>query len=427
MQKYVINGGNLLKGCINISGSKNAALPLLIASILIRGKTTFFNIPDLMDVSTLIELLEYTGANVIYDKNTKVAVIDSSNVSRHKVPYELVKKMRASFIIAGPLLAIFKRASVSLPGGCAIGTRPVDIHLKSFEKMGIKYKNYRGYINLLYTDYKNTADCEILFDFPSVGATQNIIMTAVIGKRTVRVINFAKEPEVTALIDFLNKAGADISIDSSGELVIKGVDSLKSEVSFENIPDRIEAGTFMLLPAVSLPGSEIKLNNINPSHLRNIIEKLVEAGLQVGVGEKTINIRFTDKKNPIKFSTGPHPGFPTDMQAQFCSALSLSTGMSIVEECVFENRFMHIPELVRMGADISVENNTAFIKGVKKLYGASVMASDLRAGAALVLAGLAASGTTDVSRIYHIDRGYENFELKLAGVGADIKRVSVDK
>ncbi|MGM0607871.1 MAG: UDP-N-acetylglucosamine 1-carboxyvinyltransferase [Candidatus Muiribacteriota bacterium] len=423
MQRYIINGGNKLNGNIKISGAKNSALPLIAATLLIKGQTVLKNIPDLVDVKTMFDLLRNIGAVVEYDKNSQKAFILTDKVDRHKVSYELVKKMRASFIIAGPLLSIFKRASVSLPGGCAIGTRPVDIHLKSFEKLGVRYKNYRGYINFLYSENrKSNSEIEILMDFPSVGATQNIIMATVIGDNRVRLINAAKEPEIETLIKFLNKAGANIVFNKNGEIIVNGVNDLKNEIEFENIPDRLEAGTFITAALITGEGSRLCLENVNINHMRNIIDKFLEADAQIEIKDKSLTVTGKNYYKPIKLSTRPHPGFPTDMQSQFCSFLSLVEGTSIVEENIFENRFMHISELVRMGANIHIEKNIAFINGVNKLYGSNIMASDIRAGAGLVLAALGAQGKSVVSRIYHIDRGHECFEQKLRDVGADIIR-----
>ncbi|MCK9225970.1 MAG: UDP-N-acetylglucosamine 1-carboxyvinyltransferase, partial [Candidatus Muirbacterium halophilum] len=357
-------------------------------------------------------------------QDENIVEIDSSNLSSYKVPYEVVKKMRASFIIAGPLLSVFKKASVSLPGGCAIGARPVDIHLKSFLKLGIVNSSKSGYINLKKDnklDKNLDKEVVIMLDFPSVGATQNIIMASVFEKRKVRIINYAKEPEIDSLINFLLCMGADIKKTENGELLIKGVEKLKDEVDFSNIPDRIEAGTFMI--ASMITRGDIKLVNIESEHLKNIVDKCIECGALVKVTPKTIIINSKTNLKPIKIKTLPHPGFPTDMQAQFCAMLSTVEGSSIIEESIFENRFMHVPELVRMGASIFIENNILFINGVEKFSAAPVMASDLRAGAALVLAALAACGKSEINRIYHIDRGYEDFENKIKNLGGDIERV----
>jgi len=424
MDKYIIKGGKPLEGIVKISGSKNAALPLLTASILNRGKVTLRNIPRLRDVYTMLELLQCTGVKIKHFQDENIVEIDSSNLSSYKVPYEVVKKMRASFIIAGPLLSVFKKASVSLPGGCAIGARPVDIHLKSFLKLGIVNSSKSGYINLKKDnklDKNLDKEVVIMLDFPSVGATQNIIMASVFEKRKVRIINYAKEPEIDSLINFLLCMGADIKKTENGELLIKGVEKLKDEVDFSNIPDRIEAGTFMI--ASMITRGDIKLVNIESEHLKNIVDKCIECGALVKVTPKTIIINSKTNLKPIKIKTLPHPGFPTDMQAQFCAMLSTVEGSSIIEESIFENRFMHVPELVRMGASIFIENNILFINGVEKFSAAPVMASDLRAGAALVLAALAACGKSEINRIYHIDRGYEDFENKIKNLGGDIERV----
>lgn len=421
MEIYRINGGKPLKGTVRISGSKNAALPLLAASILIKGKVVFEDIPALKDVFTMFELLEHIGADIDYDPKSKIAVIDTSNISKHEVPYELVKKMRASFILAGPLLAIFKKAKVSLPGGCAIGSRPVDIHLKCFEKLLINCRNKSGNIIMNKSRKKEQDDpVEIILDFPSVGGTQNIIMASIYENRTVRIINWAKEPEVVVLIDFLKEAGANIKIDENVDIVIKGGKQLKKSVNFKNIPDRIEAGTFMI--GTLITGGEVKLTNINIPHLKNMIEKCIECGAVVDVKRTSLEIKASKKHHPIRIKTLPYPGFSTDLQAQFSAFLATVPGSSIIEETIFENRFNHIPELIRMGADIFIDNDSANISGVEKLTGAQVMASDLRAGAALVLAGLFAQGETVVRRIYHIDRGYEEFDDKLRKLGAEIVR-----
>lgn len=428
MYKYLIKGGNPLKGIVRISGSKNAALPLLAASILNRGKVVLRNIPRLQDVSTMVELLENTGVKVRNIPEDNIVEIDSSEISFHKVPYEVVKKMRASFIIAGPLLALFRKASVSLPGGCAIGARPVDIHLKAFSKLGITSVNRSGYINLrkdLRMEKKIGREVEIILDFPSVGATQNIIMASVFEKRKIRIVNYAKEPEIECLVDFLISMGADIRRDASGDLIIKGVEKLNPEVEFSNIPDRIEAGTFML--AAMITGGEVKLTGVESSHLKNIIDKCSECGADIKSTPRTVSVKSGNVKDfrSVRILTQPHPGFPTDMQAQFCAFLSRVPGMSIIEESIFENRFMHVPELVRMGASIDIENNSLLINGVDRLWGAPVMASDLRAGAALVLAALSADGISEITRIYHVDRGYEDFEKKISILGGNIQRIPV--
>jgi len=421
MEIYRINGGNPLKGTVRISGSKNAALPLLAASILIQGKVVFEDIPALKDVYTMFELLTHIGAQIDYDPKTKIAVVDTSEISKHEVPYELVKKMRASFILAGPLLAVFKKAKVSLPGGCAIGSRPVDIHLKCFEKLLINCRNQSGNIIMSKSRKKRKDDhIEIILDFPSVGATQNIIMASIYEDRTIKIINWAKEPEVVVLVDFLKEAGANIKMNDHGEIVIKGGKQLKKSIDFKNIPDRIEAGTFMIAGLIT--GGEVKLTNVSLPHLKNVIEKCQECGATIETRRTSLTIKASKRHQPIRIKTLPYPGFSTDLQAQFTAFLATVPGSSIIEETIFENRFNHVPELSRMGADIFIENDSANIRGVEKLTGAQVMASDLRAGAALVLAGLFAQGETVVRRIYHIDRGYEEFDDKLRKLGASITR-----
>ncbi len=416
MDKIIVQGGNSLKGEVSISGAKNAALPILVSSLLTDGWNTYKNVPDLKDVQSIKELLVNLGAKI--ETNGDTVRIDSSGLFNHEAPYELVRKMRASILVLGPLVARLKKARVSLPGGCAIGARPINLHLKGLARLGASIKLEHGYVNAAADRLKGN---EIYFDMVSVTGTENIMMAAVMAKGTTVLRNAAREPEITALADVLNKMGADIKGAGTSTLTINGVSSL-NPVTVSIIPDRIEAGTFMI--ASALTRGDVKILNCNPLHLGSSIHMTKLAGAKITGGENYIHVKGSDTISSVDVKTMPYPGFPTDMQAQFMVLMSVAGGLSIISETIFENRFIHVSELKRMGADIIISgNNTAIIKGVASLSGAPVMASDLRASASLILAGLVAEGTTEISRVYHLDRGYENIEEKFARLGAVISRV----
>jgi len=415
MAKILINGGKTLSGEVKISGAKNAVLPIMSATLLCPGKFTIHNVPDLRDTRTMMQLLEITGAKIEFNNGS--INIDSTDVNNPEAPYDLVKTMRASFYVLGPLISRFGKVQVSLPGGCAWGPRPVDYHLKGLEKLGAKLDLKGG--NIL-AEAKELKGCDIHFEFPSVGATGNLAMASVRAKGTTRLYNCAKEPEITQLCEFLNSMGADIKGIGTDTLIISGVKELnKADVTV--IPDRIEAGTFLMAGALN---GEIKVKNVIPLHLEKVTNKLIEAGCEIKIKDSSITISAPTKINSIDMTTAVYPGFPTDLQAQWVALMSLSESSAIVTDTVYHDRFSHIPELARLGANIKVEKNTAFIRGVNKLVGAPVMSTDIRASAALFIAALAAKGKTEISRVYHIDRGYEKIEQKFLELGADIIRQS---
>ena len=415
MAKILINGGKTLSGEVKISGAKNAVLPIMSATLLCPGKFTIHNVPDLRDTRTMMQLLEITGAKIEFNNGS--INIDSTDVNNPEAPYDLVKTMRASFYVLGPLISRFGKVQVSLPGGCAWGPRPVDYHLKGLEKLGAKLDLEGG--NIL-AEAKELKGCDIHFEFPSVGATGNLAMASVRAKGTTRLYNCAKEPEITQLCEFLNSMGADIKGIGTDTLIISGVKELnKADVTV--IPDRIEAGTFLMAGALN---GEIKVKNVIPLHLEKVTNKLIEAGCEIKIKDSSITISPPIKINSIDMTTAVYPGFPTDLQAQWVALMSLSESSAIVTDTVYHDRFSHIPELARLGANIKVEKNTAFIRGVNKLVGAPVMSTDIRASAALFIAALAAKGKTEISRVYHIDRGYEKIEQKFLELGADIIRQS---
>jgi len=414
MDKFLIEHNRNLSGKIYVSGAKNAILPVMAACLLAPGKSILNNVPNLIDLKTMAHLLRVIGARIEYENGTMS--IDSKDVCFPEAPYELVSKMRASIYVLGPLLARLGKARVSFPGGCAIGTRPVDLHLKAFEALGAEIEIENGYIN---AQAKKLIGAEIHFEKSSVGATINTLMAAVFAEGQSRLHNAAMEPEVDSTIDFLNKMGAKISGKGCTTLCIEGVKDL-FPVQMDMIPDRIEAGTFLIAGALS--HSSVTVCNCEPAHLIPLIEKLREAGAELQIEGKNITVIPPDKIKPTSIITLPHPGFPTDLQAQFTVLMSLADGVSYVEDTVFPDRFMHVAELNRLQADIKMQRNVACIKGVMNLGGAEVMATDLRASAALVLAGMVAEGSTTVSRIYHIDRGYDRIEEKLSGIGAKIRR-----
>ena len=417
MYKLIINGGTPLNGSIKTSGSKNATLPIFFASILADGPLRLSNTPQLSDVSTTLRLLMDMGSSFVLEEDNSIS-IDSSTLTSLTAEYELVKTMRASILTLGPMLAKYKQAKISLPGGCAIGTRPVNLHLSALEKMGATIEVKNGYI---YASTKELVGAEINFDLISVTATENIVMAATLAKGTTTINNAAQEPEVTDLIQCLKKMGAKITGENTSTLVIQGVDHL-SGIDYSICPDRIEAGTYLVAAAIT--GGKIIVNNIEPDSMRAVIGKLIETGADIQTNQNSIKLDMKGKRpQPVDIRTSAYPNFPTDMQAQFMALNSIADGSSTITETIFENRFMHVPELSRMGANLKLEGNTVVCKGVKLLTGANLMATDLRASASLVLAGLAAQGSTTIERVYHLDRGYEMIEEKFKMLGADIERV----
>ena len=408
-----------LKGNVRISGAKNSALPILAASILGTEDIILEDVPDLKDIEVMCQVLSSLGAEIEkIDKNT--IKINSANINNYETKYELMSKMRASFLVMGPLLTRIGRTKTSLPGGCAIGTRPIDLHLKGFRALGATIDVDHGNIGA-YAD--KLIGSKIYLDFPSVGATENIIMAATMAEGETILDNAAMEPEIVDLANFLNKLGADIRGAGTSTIRVKGVEKLGGGVH-SIIPDRIEAGTFMVAAAIT--GGDIVVENVITSHIKPVIAKLKETGCEVIENGDTVRVIAAKEPKAIDIKTLPYPGFPTDMQAQFMALMSLCKGTSVTIETVFENRFMHVDELKRMGADIKIDGRSAIIQGVKSLASAPVKASDLRAGAALVLAGLVADGTTEIGNIYHIDRGYEGIEEKFTKLGAKIYRKTVD-
>lgn len=418
MEKLVIRGGNRLVGTVRVSGAKNAVLPLIAATLLGKSPSTLEEVPDLEDVRTFAEVLRHLGVKVQYNKADHMLFVDSTNISSCEAPYELVRKMRASFLIMGPLLARHGHSKISLPGGCAIGTRPIDLHLKGFEALGAKIDIGHGYIEA--TAPNGLTGARIYLDFPSVGATENIIMAASMAKGQTILENAAHEPEIVDLANYLNTMGANIRGAGTDVIRIEGVAELTGK-TYEVIPDRIEAGTFMV--AAAMTGGDLYVENALPEHLKPVIAKLKEAGVTIEEDTNGIRVKSNGVLKAIDIKTLPYPGFPTDMQAQFMAMTTVSHGTSVVSETVFENRFMHVDELKRMGANIKIDGRSAVVEGLTTLTGCQVKATDLRAGAALVLAGLVASGETEVGYLHHIDRGYDDLVTKLCGIGADIKRV----
>lgn len=421
MEKLIVKGGNRLVGAVKTSGAKNAVLPIIAASILGTTTSHLDEVPMLEDVHTISEVLKCLGLAVECSPEKNVLDIDSTEITSYEAPYELVRTMRASFLVMGPLLARIGKARISMPGGCAIGARPIDIHLKGFEALGVKIEQGHGYIEASAPEgLKGTS---IYFDFPSVGATENIMMAASLAEGTTILENAAEEPEIVDLANYLNKMGAKIRGAGTDTIRIEGVDKLHG-ADYTIIPDRIEAGTYMI--AAAMTGGDVVVKNVLPEHQKPLIAKLREAGAVV---EEDIDKVRVIGKNPLKavsIKTLPYPGFPTDMQAQMMAMMVIAEGRSKVTETVFENRFMHVVELNRMGAQISTEGRSAVIDGPCKLTGCDVRATDLRAGAAMILAGLVAEGTTRIGDLHHIDRGYENIVAKLKNLGADIERVDVD-
>ena len=415
MSSYIIEGGHKLEGTVKISGSKNAALPILAATVLNVGKTTLYNVPNIQDTQMMFKILETLGGKV-EKKNNKI-IIDTSKINKFEIPEELMHKMRSSVILAGALLGRYKKAIFSYPGGCDIGSRPIDLHLRSFEKLGINV--VQNYGNII-CDAEKIKGEKIDLDFPSVGATENAILASVLAEGTTTITNAAREPEIIDLQNFLNKMGAKVIGAGTNEILITGVKKLK-DISYNIMPDRIETGTFLCL-AVATKGNLI-LENTNAEHITPVITKLQEAECKIEIEKNKIKINSNKKIKALDIKTMPYPGFPTDMQSVFSAMLTTAKGTSIIVENIFENRFKYTQELNKMGAKITVEGKSAIIRGVRKLYGANVKATDLRGGAALVLAGLSAKGVTKVDDIEYILRGYENFDKKLRNINADIQMI----
>ncbi|MDP3259080.1 MAG: UDP-N-acetylglucosamine 1-carboxyvinyltransferase [Thermodesulfovibrionales bacterium] len=414
MDKLVIKGGKRLKGEVEISGAKNAALPVIAAALLAPGEHTINRVPDLRDIKTMGRLLENMGAEFHYEPHK--AVIATNKIKNLEAPYELVKEMRASVLVLGPMLARFGRAKVSLPGGCAIGARPINLHLMGLEKMGAKIELESGYV---MASAKRLKGAVIYFDIVTVTGTENIMMAASLAKGVTVLENAAREPEVIDLANALTAMGAKIN--GAGESIIKieGVDEL-SPLTHKIIPDRIETGTFMAIAGIT--GGDITIQGCMPEHVQAFLIKLKAAGLKIEETADGVRAVGPARPNAVDMETAPYPGFPTDMQAQFMALMSKAQGTSIITETIFENRFMHVAELRRMGADISFKGSTATVRGVRKLKGANVMATDLRASASLVVAALGAEGETTIHRVYHLDRGYEKIEEKLTRLGVDVRR-----
>ncbi len=421
--KYIITGGTPLKGEVSIGGAKNAVLKLMAAAILAEGETLIHNVPDLTDVEIMLNVIEQLGTKTHYDKINKTVTIDATDITSVTAKYELVSKMRASFIILGALVSRCKEAIVALPGGCAIGERRVDFHIKGLEALGADIKIENGYV---HAKANKLEGAEIYLDIPSVGATENIMLAAILAEGSTKIQNAAREPEIIDLANFLNTMGADIVGAGTSDIIINGVNHLDLHpIEYTTIPDRIEAGTFMSA-VVATRGSAI-IKNIYPAHLTFFNNKLLKMGANIKLVEPTaIEVSAKGRLNTVNFVTQPYPGFPTDLQSMAMVLLSTANGVGIITESLYENRFMQVPDLRRMGADIHQDRNHAIIKGVKKLTGAAVSASDLRAGASLVIAALMAEGTSEVENLHHIDRGYENFEDKIRALGGKIERVSVD-
>lgn len=417
MEKIIVEGGNKLKGEVNISLAKNSVLPIIVASILSPNDVVIKNAPMLEDVIVLNDLLLEMDCS-IETINNRDLKINTLNLKETSMNSDLIRKMRASFLIMGPMLSRFGRCKISMPGGCNIGSRPIDLHLKGFKLLGADIEMGHGFVEAKAKKLKGN---RIYLDFPSVGATENILMASVLAEGTTIIENAAEEPEIWDLANFLNSMGAKIHGAGVGKITIEGVDSLKG-IEYKPIYDRVEAGTFMVAAAITK--SKITINGAIEDHLRPTIEKLKECGVKFeSLGGDTILVDGTGEKSPVDIKTLPYPGFPTDMQAQMMALLSVCKGSSIITETVFENRFMHVAELVRMGANIKIDGRTAIIEGVDSLTGCDVKATDLRAGAAMILAGLVAHGRTEISELYHIDRGYVDIEEKFRGLGANIYRV----
>lgn len=423
MDKIIITGGEPLSGSIRIGGAKNSALPLMAASLLTDEYIILENVPKLSDVVTMSHLLVHHGVNIslggedLLDSKGRVLFLRANNIDDYEAPYDIVRKMRASVLVLGPMIARFGKSRVSLPGGCAIGTRPLDIHLRALKEMGASVRVHKGYIEA--SAPRGLKGAEIFFEAPSVGATENIIMAATLAQGKTIIHNAAMEPEIADLINMLKKMGAQISGINTNVLTIEGVKSLKG-ARHKIISDRIEAGTYAI--AAAMTGGKLTLYNVQYDNMLNVLNVLKDFGVGIEYNDNEIMVCGKAEKKSGEIYTGVYPGFPTDMQAQIMSLMAITPGESVIHENIFENRYMHVSELVRMGADISINGKMAKIRGVKKLYGAEVMATDLRASVSLVLAGLVAEGQTVINRVYHIDRGYERIEDKLTCCGANIHR-----
>ena len=415
MDKIVIQGGKPLHGEVQISGAKNAALPILVSALLTSGENTFHNIPDLMDIKTIKKLLKSMGVQIDGNETCKVS---AEKITSYDAPYDLVKTMRASVLVLGPLVARMGVARVSLPGGCAIGARPVNLHIKALQDMGAHVELNSGYIE---AKAKKLKGADIYFDITTVTGTENVMMAATLAEGTTVLNNAAREPEVVNLANVLKGMGAKISGAGTDTIIIEGVTSLKPTEA-EIIPDRIEAGTFMI--AAGMTRGEINIIGCNPHHLESLINKLRDTGMKISPIKSGLKVSSGEKINSVDVKTLPYPGFPTDLQAQMMAYMSIGSGLSVISETVFENRFMHVSELLRMGADVVIQGGNAIVRGVPMLHGAQTMATDLRASASLILAALAAEGKTEISRVYHIDRGYQAIEKKFSALGADIKRMA---
>lgn len=417
MGKFIIKGNKRLNGCVNISSAKNAVLPILVSTILVDGVTTICEAPMLEDVFVLCEVLKSLSANLIIDEKKRNILVDTTKLNDNEIDNDLVRKMRASFLVTGALVARFGKAKISLPGGCKIGSRPIDLHLKGLKALGAIVNEEGGYVEVVAKKLKGS---NIYLDFPSVGATENLMIAATLAEGVTYIENAAKEPEVVDLANFLRLMGAKIKGEGSSTIIIDGVSSLKG-IKYTPIYDRIEVGTFMIAAAVTK--SCIDIEGVNEEHLMPIISKLEEIGVKILIDGNKMHVNGEGNFNPCDIVTMPHPGFPTDMQAQIMALLCTIEGKSSIKETIFENRYMHVQELRRMGANINVNSRIATIEGAKCLTGARVTATDLRAGAGLILAGLSAQGETIIDDIYHIDRGYVSIENKLTGLGANIIRV----
>ena len=415
MPKIIVKKSAPLRGTVKIDGAKNAVLPIIAATLLADGKSVLKGVPNLRDVHVISELLRHLGAEVTYEGTT--LTVDASNITTCEAPYELVRKMRASFLVMGPLLARFNHTKISMPGGCAIGTRPIDLHLKGFKSLGAEVEIDHGFVE---AKTEKLTGNKLYLDFPSVGATENIMMAAALAEGTTIIENAAEEPEIVDLANFLNEMGANVKGAGTNTIKIKGVESLKG-AEHTVIPDRIEAATYMV--AAAMTKGDITVENVLMEHLKPIIAKLRETGCEIIEMENAVRVIGPEVLKPIDIKTLPHPGFPTDVQAQFMAMLTIANGTAVVIETVFENRFMHVAEFNRMGADIKIEGRSAIVNGVDKLYGAKVNATDLRAGAALILCGLIAEGETQIGEIYHIQRGYVDIDKKIRALGGNIEIV----
>ena len=415
MDKFVIEGGKPLHGDVHISGAKNAALPVLASALLVEGTSTFHNIPDLMDIKTTKKLLSNLGVEI---EGGETVRINAEKITNHEAPYDLVKTMRASILVLGPLIARHGIARVSLPGGCAIGARPVNLHIKALQELGAHVELNNGYVE---AKAKKLKGADIYFDIPTVTGTENIMMAAVLAEGTTVLNNAACEPEIVNLAEVLKGMGAKISGAGTDAITIEGVTSLKP-VEATIIPDRIEAGTFLI--GAGMTGGEVNIYGCNHHHLEALINKLREIGMKITPIKNGLKALGPKKIHSVDIKTLPYPGFPTDLQAQMMAYMSVGSGLSVISETIFENRFMHVSELMRMGADINIQGGSAIVRGVPALRGAQTMATDLRASASLLLAALVAKGTTEISRVYHIDRGYQEIEKKFSALGADIRRMA---